>query len=236
MTIWYGVCVGSEHKYVQFARPALDRMNALARTIESRNNSSIFQAYNAILDQVSWREDAEALVLLHEDTELCDPRFEDKVRALLCDSTIGLIGCIGARQVQSLEWWRYEPFGKAEETRGVIHHTGGTHDVDMVDGLLMIVARPALRLRFDAATYHGFHGYDADFAFTVRAAGLRVVVTGIELVHHTKTGYGDRGAFDAANAAFVRKWPTPLHFRAVWKARHTMQDLRARAAEAIRRR
>jgi hypothetical protein len=36
---------------------------------------SIFRSYNLIMDMVADREDLEALVLLHQDTEIVDPEF-----------------------------------------------------------------------------------------------------------------------------------------------------------------
>ena len=61
-------------------------------------------------------------------------------------------------------------------------------------------------LRFDEQTCTGFHGYDADICFQARAAGKRVVVDEIAVVHHTKGGYGDMAAYAACNAAFRAKW------------------------------
>jgi hypothetical protein len=120
---------------------------------------------------------------------------------------VAVVGAIGARGVTSLAWWEGKGFGRAIETRGVVDFGGGSHDVDSVDGLLMALSPWAAReLRFDDQSFTGFHGYDADICFQARAAGRRVVVEELALVHHTKGGYGDMAAFKRCDSAFRAKW------------------------------
>ena len=44
---------------------------------------SIYRSYNALLDQAAETADLEALVLVHQDTEIVDPEFCAKVRRVL---------------------------------------------------------------------------------------------------------------------------------------------------------
>jgi hypothetical protein len=60
--------------------------------------------------------------------------------------------------------------------------------------------------RCDTATFTGFHAYDVDLCFQARAAGREVHVAEFPHFHHTKGGYGDVGAWSAADAAFRAKW------------------------------
>jgi GT2 family glycosyltransferase len=109
--------------------------------------------------------------------------------------------------VTSLAWWEGQGFGRVLESRGLVDFGGGAHDVDSVDGLLMVLSPWAVRtLRFDERSFHGFHGYDADICFQARAAGKRVVVEELAVVHHTKGGYGDLEAYRACDRAFAAKW------------------------------
>ncbi len=206
--IGYGVCVGSERTYLRCARPGLLACAARDAPIaESRDNTSIFPAYNEILDVFADEPDLEALVLLHEDVQLRDAQFEAKVRAVLTNEQVAVVGVVGAVGVRSLAWWEGDGRGRCAETRGVVDFGGGCHDVDTVDGLLLVLSPWAVRtLRFDAATYHGFHGYDADICFQARAEGRRVRVVDVDLFHHTKGGYGDVVAYREADAAFRAKW------------------------------
>ena len=47
----------------------------------------------------------EALVLVHQDAEIADRDFCQKVRAALRDPEVGLVGCVGALDVRTIAWW-----------------------------------------------------------------------------------------------------------------------------------
>lgn len=217
--IAFAACVGSAEKYRRYAlagiRLACEPDSLIA---EATTDGSIFAAYNEVLDALAGRADLEALVLLHEDTEIVDSQFCAKLRRRLTEPDVAVIGVVGARGVEGLAWWEgREQFGHVVETRGVVDFGGGTHDVEFVDGLLMVLSPWAVRtLRFDAERFDGFHGYDADICFGARAHGRRVVVDELAVVHHTKGGYGDLDAYRRADASFRSKWrpgarqaPTP---------------------------
>jgi SAM-dependent methyltransferase len=208
VVIAFASCVGNEETFVRCAVPGLQRVaEPDSPIIEATTDRSIFEAYNEVLDAVAERDDLEALVLLHDDTELLDPAFCEKVRRRLADPDVGVIGVVGARDVATLSWWDADPFGHVVDSRGELDFGGGSHDVETVDGLLMVLSPRAVReLRFDADSFTGFHGYDADFCFQARAAGLRVVVDDIRVMHHTKGGYGNKPEFRKADAAWRRKW------------------------------
>lgn len=206
--IAYGICIGSEEKFQRFARPGLALCASPGAPIaESRDNKSIFTAYNEILDVFGSQPELEALVLMHEDVELRDPSFESNVRALLRDGDVAVAGAIGAVGVRKLAWWEGQGRGRCLESRGLIDFGGGVHAVDAVDGLLLVLSAWAVRnLRFDELLFHGFHGYDLDICFQARSAGRKVVTADFELMHHTKGGFGDEAAYQRADAVFQRKW------------------------------
>ncbi len=85
----------------------------------------------------------------------------------------------------------------------------GQHEVEVVDALFLALSPWALRtLRFDESRpgFRGFHGYDADICCEARRRGKRVVVTEIDLVHHTRGGLGDQVAYRRADITWQRKW------------------------------
>lgn len=212
VVIAYGICIGNEDKYQSFARTGLAVHGAAdAPIFESRDNDSIFTAYNEILDALAGERDLEALVLLHEDVELRDPDAEAKVRRVLSDPRVGVAGVIGGRQVRSLAWWDGQGVGRCAETRGIIDFGGRHGDVDCVDGLLLVLSPWAVRyLRFDADTFHGFHAYDLDICFQARARGRVVRTFDLDVFHHTKGGYGNSLAYMSADRAFRQKWAAEL--------------------------
>jgi hypothetical protein len=211
--IGFAVCIGAAETFARFAQPGIEAVAEPDSLVaELTDSSSIFSAYNEALDVFAERDDLEALVLIHDDVQIVDSDFCAKVRSRLASHPdVGVVGVVGARGVRHLAWWQAdEQFGRVRDVRALVDFGGGCHDVDVVDGLLMALSPWAVRnLRFDEERYHGFHGYDIDICFQARAAGKRVVVDEIDVVHHTKGGFGDLESFKAANEVFVAKWPAP---------------------------
>jgi 2-polyprenyl-3-methyl-5-hydroxy-6-metoxy-1,4-benzoquinol methylase len=206
--IAFGVCVGDQDTFLRVAAPSIARVAEPDSPLaDSTDNASIFTAYNEMLDVFAGHDDLEALVLLHEDVEIRDPHFLATVREALSDPDVAVVGVVGARGVRSLAWWEGDPRGRCEETRGLVDFGGGSHDVDVVDGLLLVLSPWAVRsLRFDEARFSGFHGYDADLCLQARCAGKRVRVVDLDVRHHTKGGFGDVASYQRSDAAFTAKW------------------------------
>jgi hypothetical protein len=207
--IAFAACIASPEKFSARAAPSINR--ALERDgvfAELTTDTSIHDAYNEALDHFSTIDGLEALVLMHEDVELLAPEgFCTRVRSVLADPDIAIAGVVGARGVTGLAWWDGTIAGSVAETRGVVEGDRTDCDVDAVDGLMMVLSPWAVRhLRCDTDTFSGFHGYDMDLCFQARAAGRRVVVADLPVFHHTKGGYGDVAAWQAADAAFRAKW------------------------------
>ena len=187
--------------YEQAAAPGI----ALARepdseVIANAAAGSIFRSYNLILDTVSDREDLEALVLLHQDSELASADFCSTLRETLRDPDVGVVGCVGAVGVRSIAWWegsvtwasfthRYGELGGGElpalswEKEGMPAFAQ-TGEVDTVDGFVLALSPWVVRnVRFDESLGL-LHGYDYDFCKQVRAAGKKVVTADFNVVHH----------------------------------------------------
>jgi hypothetical protein len=206
--IAFAACVGSPAKLAMYAAPGLARaMEPDSVFAELTTDRSIHEAYNEALEHFAGVPGLEALVLLHEDTELLDADFCARVRAVLGDPSVAVAGPIGACGVTSLRWWEGTIAGRAAETRGVVSGAPAPCDVDCLDGLLLVLSPWAVaNLRCDTERFTGFHAYDADLCFAARAAGRRVIAAELNVFHHTKGGYGDEASFTAADAAFRAKW------------------------------
>lgn len=199
-TVVVGCCVGDEAILDRYLRRSMGD----ARLITRHHQSSIFAAYNSILDEV---RDGVAVVLAHDDVEVRDRGLASKLEELFRDPDIAVVGCVGATEVQSIAWWEGKKRGRVTETRGLMDFGGGTHDVEAVDGSLIALSPWAVKnLRFDTTTFSGFHAYDVDICFQALALGKRVVVSEFDVIHHTKATLGDEIAFRTADLAWQRKW------------------------------
>lgn len=165
-------------------------------------HQTIFQGYNQIVAAAAEHPDLEAVLLLHDDVELQqDPRD-----LLPIDPTVGVIGVVGAINPGSIGWAHGDARGYAQGSAGIYDHGGGTHDVDLIDGLVMVLAPAATSLRWDER-YLGFDGYEADICSKAKAAGLRVIVTDYRVHHHDDgTATYDRPTWIANNLRWQRIW------------------------------
>ena len=207
--IAFATCVGSPATFTRCAAPGLRRaMESDSLLAEVTTEDSIHAAYNEILAHFAGVEDLEALVLLHEDTELLDRGFCGQVRRVLADEQVAIAGVIGGRAVHRLEWWAGPVVGRVTETRGTVTGEETEGDVDAVDGLLMVLSPWAVRsLRCDTDTFTGFHAYDVDLCLQARAAGRRVVAEPFAVFHHASRGKDRQDErFVAADAALRAKW------------------------------
>lgn len=206
--IVYGVCVGDADRYRTVARTSLTTvLEAGDRVIERHGQTSIFTAYDSILDEVAGLAGVEGVVLLHEDVRV-GPTFREELGHAVAQSDVAVAGTVGARYPPSLEWWRSEErYGHVRESRDHLDWSHGVHDVHTVDGLLLVLSPwAAEHLRFDAPGYDGFHGYADELCFRALGAGKRVIVDDFDVEHVTRSGFGDRATFLRADLIWRRRW------------------------------
>jgi GT2 family glycosyltransferase len=214
--IVFGVAVADPEACRRWAAAGIERLPEPDRVlIERPGFDSIQEPYNEILDEASCIDDLEAVVLLHEDTEIDDPELGAKIRRAFGDPTVAVIGPIGGRNVRSLAWWEAETFGRIvapqasidQPMMGATPH--GWHDVDVVDGCMMVLSPWAAReLRFDLRFAPYFHGYDVDLCFQARALGRRCVVGPLGAIHYGMWKRSRSSAWIAAEVIWQRKWLT----------------------------
>jgi hypothetical protein len=132
---------------------------------------TIFRNYNLILEKAAALDGLEALVLLHQDAEIVDPDFCAKLREVLNDPQVGVVGCVGAIGVRSIAWWE-----------GSVTRAG---EVDVLDGFVLALAPWTVHnVRFNESIGTLVRGHDLDLCLQVLAAGRKVVATDLAVVHH----------------------------------------------------
>ncbi len=176
-------------------------------------SEDIFPTLQSFIEWARAKRDAEALVLLHDDLELRDSHLAEKVRKIVADPSIAVAGVIGARDVKSLYWWEGSPrFGHVVDGLHGLYDWGfegkNLCDVDSVDGMLLVLTPWAIsNLNLAGLGYCGLHGYSEELCFQARAAGKRVVVAPLDVMHHTKGGVASEPeAWHRSNEIFQRRW------------------------------
>lgn len=155
--------------------------------------TSITSAYNKILGAHA-ENTPDALVLLHDDLEIIDPAFEEKITQLVSDPDVAIIGVAGGRGVSSLAWWEApERYGYQLTDSGPLTLGPREGDVDSLEGSLLVLTPWTIRnLRYDERLT-GFHCCD-EICISAARAGKRVVVANIDTHHHTVLGFKSEAA------------------------------------------
>jgi hypothetical protein len=199
--IVFGSSIMVPEVYERHAAAGIRRV-AEADTVVVANAGAgpVARSYNLILDHALAHDDLEAVVLLHQDAEIVDAGFCAKLRRAFSDPDVAVVGCVGAVGTRALSWWEgavsWGGFVNSlldfeEGDMPVLNWHGeelepdiGTGEVDTLDGFLMALSPWAARtLRFDE-TLAIQHGYDVDICLQARAAGKKVLVEDLHVVHH----------------------------------------------------
>jgi Glycosyltransferase like family len=189
---------------------------------------SLMRSYNLVLDKVAAMDDVEALVLVHQDAELTDPDFCDRIRRALATPDVGVIGCVGALDVRNIAWWegsvtwgsfthRYKEYGGGQIdafTFADDNHPGYARvgEVDTLDGFVLVLAPWTIHnIRFDE-TLGQLHGYDYDFCLQVREAGKKVMTADFKAIHHHSLELvSDEFVWIEAHKRVAEKWLGRMH-------------------------
>ena len=204
------------HRPSRFARTAEVYGRALAgarhEIVGIHDARSLCEGYNRGLRASR----GEVLVLSHDDVDLLAPDFLARLVDAL--QRFDVVGPVGATRLAGPAWgWAGHP-----DVHGwIAHRPGGTgdwrpafwspwprvSDAVVLDGALIAGRRHAFEaVRFDDATFDGFHCYDVDFSWRASRAGFSLGVCGdLCLVHESV------GGFDAKWRAYadrlVAKFP-----------------------------
>jgi hypothetical protein len=255
--IAFGSSMTSPEAYERYAKPGILRTAEPDSEVYALQAAgSIFRSYNLMLDKAAAHRDLEALVLVHQDAEIIDPDFCSKLREVLRDPDVGVVGCVGAVGARSIAWWdgsvsggsavyRYGQLGGGdmpavawggEQTPREVR----TGEVETLDGFMLALSPWAARnLRFDESLGQ-LYGHDFDFCAQVRAAGRKVVTADLRVAHHHSLDLVlDNEPWVAAHIRVAEKWDgrlpgtTPQAGDGDWKRRARRAEAEAALARLV---
>jgi hypothetical protein len=253
--IAFGSAITRPDVYDRCARPGIERVREPDSVVlDLASVGSLFASYNAILERAAALDELEALVLLHQDTEIVTPNFCAEARRALADPHVGVVGCVGAVGVRSIAYWegsmatasflqRWEEDGGGEleafswdwDDAAPYARLG---EVDTLDGFLLVLSPWAVEnIRFDESLGQ-FHGYDVDFCLQVRDAGRTVVTADFRAVHHhALEPWTHPESWIAAHVALAEKWDGRIPGFGVqpgtWRERALRAEAEAAASRAV---
>lgn len=73
--------------------------------VHSPGQRGIAAVHNDFVAQARSNDDCEALVLVHEDVEIIDPLYREKILAVVAEPDVGICGVIGGAGLESIAWW-----------------------------------------------------------------------------------------------------------------------------------
>jgi glycosyl transferase family 2 len=254
--IAFGCAITDHELYRRCAEPGLQLVaepdsKILPFGSAGLGDASIFRNYNLLMEEAGKLDDLETLVLLHQDAQIVDPEFCQKIRGVLRDPDVGLVGCAGAIGVRNIAWWdgsvtlasfshQYEEYGGGEILGSTFNieeapPEARTGEVDTIDGFMMALSPWVVEnIRFDE-NLGRFHGYDFDLCQQVRTAGKKVMTEHIRVIHHHSLELiGDVEGWVAAHMRVAEKWdgklPPTQTVPGDWKDRTRWAEARRDAA------
>lgn len=208
----------------QFAQASASWRRALAgvdcEVVGIHDARSLAEGYERGID----RARGELLVFSHDDVDVVTPDSAARLQAHL--ARFDLIGIAGTKRLVGGGWYfAGDPHDfmlvispHPQTGRPVLLLEGAgpliVPDIQALDGVFFATkATIARELRFDAATFDGFHLYDLDFSFRAHLHGCRLAVCRDLVLVHASSGSFDpnwneyRLRFEAKFAAVL---PAPV--------------------------
>jgi hypothetical protein len=198
---------------------------------------SLCEAYN----RGGARARGDILIFCHDDIDIVHADFGERLLSHL--ARYDVVGVAGARKLVNADWGHaglphvhgqivHRPPGQAD----YLYFAAGlqapvVEDIQALDGVFIAMHRKVWEaVRFDEATFDGFHGYDIDFTYRAHLAGWRLAVPmDLLLIHFSTGGYDLK--WQAGNLRFLRKFPRLSNLPAVH--RHSNLHVKLKTLEQV---
>ena len=200
---------------------------------------SLCEAYN----RGAARAIGDILIFCHDDIDIVHADFGERLLNHL--ASFDVIGVAGASKLVDADWGHaglpqvhghiiHKPPGQAD----VLYFAAGlqapvVENIQALDGVFIGMHRKVWEaVRFDEATFDGFHVYDIDFSYRAHLVGYRLAVPmDLLLIHFSTGGYDLK--WQAENQKFLHKFPALSGLPAVH--RHSNLQVKLKTLEQIER-
>ena len=200
---------------------------------------SLCEAYNRGAVQAA----GDILIFCHDDIDLLQADFGERFLRHL--ESHDVVGVAGSSRLVDADWGH----GGPPHVHGqIVHKPPGQEDylyfcaglqapvvekIQALDGVFFGMRREVWEtVRFDEASFDGFHIYDIDFTYRAHLAGYRLAVPmDLLLIHFSLGGYDLK--WQAGNLKFLRKFPELSSLPAM--CRHSSLQAKLKTVEQIER-
>ena len=161
----------------------------------SKNNYSIFQAYNLGILKSKYG----IICFAHQDIEFLTPNWGKIIVDSFCNDKVGLCGVVGSKYISQkpFGWWcSYSRRGRISElinNSTILRNYGAIYNekVSTIDGLCMFFRKSLFPLiKFDEYTYSGFHFYDMDICMQFLLKNYLILLVPVDILHKS-VGYAN---------------------------------------------
>ena len=183
----------------------------------------------------------DTLIFCHDDIDFATADFGERLLRHLDNHDV--VGVAGASKLVDADWGHA---GLPNVHGQIIHKPPGQTDylyfcaglqsavisnIHALDGVFIGMQRNVWEsVRFDEATFDGFHIYDIDFTYRAHLAGYDLVVPlDLLLIHYSTGGFDLK--WQAGNLKFARKFPALSNLPAVH--RHSSLQVKLKTHEQI---
>lgn len=211
----------NDDDFKNYLEPSIAMLNVTTHEVRDNDGKklSLTEKYNygindVLIDETFNPDDI--VVFCHEDVQIKDPMFCEKINMVFNMDNIGLCGVIGCREfTKNGMWWANVPDklsghiiqeNNGKDTHLVKGKVGFFKDIVAIDGLMFAVKGKLLfdGVRFD--TQFKFHHYEIDFCLTVLEKKYDICIADI-LVKHKSMGLGSlTEEYKESKDSLIKKW------------------------------
>ncbi len=198
---------------------------------------SLCEAYN----RGAARATGEILIFCHDDIDIVHADFGERLLRHL--AAYDVAGVAGASKLVNADWGHAGPphvhgqiIHQPPGQEGYLYFCAGlqapvVENIQALDGVFIGMHRGVWEaVRYDAATFDGFHGYDIDFTYRAHRAGYRLAVPmDLLLIHFSTGGYDLK--WQAGNLGFLQKFPELSNLPAMH--RHSNLHVKVKTLEQL---